>query len=76
MNNLIELKNAAASAAGVAWDTWAAADAVYCNAVIPSNAKAAAEAAWANYAAAVEVVVADWDAVWADAYTAAVGEQK
>jgi hypothetical protein len=60
MNNLTELKNAAGFAAGVAWDAWAAADAVYCNAVIPSNAKAAAEAAWANYAAAVEVVVAEW----------------
>ena len=74
MNNLTELKNAA-DAAGVAWDVWAAADAVYCNAVIPSNAKAAkAAAAWANYADAVDVVVAGWDAVIVVAATG--GEQK
>ena len=83
MNNLTELKNvanaanAAGVAAGVAWDTWAAADAVYCNAVIPSNAKAAkaaADAAWANYADALEVAVAEWSAVIV--VDATGGEQK
>ena len=55
---------AAGVAAGVAWDTWAAADAAYCNAIIPSKAaKAAADAAWVKYADAIEVAAAEWNAV-------------